>query len=90
METRYVNEFGTVIPSHIVKKAKDMGCCKPAYIYKDKEWINHETVPKSNINSIKFIPEDIIDENKVSLGDGWVVFKDTNGLGRLAYVWSRE
>ena len=36
METKYVNEFGTEILENIAKKAKEMGCYKPAYIYKDK------------------------------------------------------
>lgn len=26
METKYINEFGTDIPAHIAKKAKEMGC----------------------------------------------------------------
>ena len=38
METRYVNECGDEIPEHIAKKAREMGCIKPRYIYKNGQY----------------------------------------------------
>lgn len=85
METKYVNEFGTEIPANIAKKAKDMGCYKPAYIYKDKEWMNHGKFPASNLNIIKkstrFGDAGSAEAHKVSLGEGWVIFKSPSGSG---------
>lgn len=72
------NEFGDVIPDHIFKKAKEMGCYKPAYIYQDGSWINHNTFPASNLcikkKSKRFEDTQSADAHKVPLGDNWVVF----------------
>jgi hypothetical protein len=27
-----INEFGTKIPEHVVKRAKELGCKKPGYV----------------------------------------------------------
>lgn len=80
METKYVNEFGTEIPEHIAKKAREMGCDKPAYIYKEDEWEKHNKYPASNLDGKphRFSSTNYIN-HKVSLGDGWVVFRSPSG-----------
>lgn len=80
METKYVNEFGTVIPEHIAKKGREMRCAKPAYIYKDGEWEKHDKYPASNIDCKPHRFSSPNYENyKVSLGDGWVAFESPSG-----------
>jgi hypothetical protein len=80
-----VNEFGTKIPEHVVKKAKELGCKKPDYVYKDGEWKEHGKFPASNINiktkSARFKNARIAEAHKVKIVDGWVAFKSPSGSG---------
>ncbi|MFZ3058307.1 MAG: hypothetical protein WA102_01095 [Candidatus Methanoperedens sp.] len=82
METKYVNEFGTTIPEHIAKKAREMGCNKPAYIYKDGEWKNHGKFPASNLHtekSTRFRDAGSAEAHKVRIAEDWVVFASPSG-----------
>lgn len=81
METKYVNECGDVIPENIAKKAIEMGCNKPKYIYKDSNYCGK--FPASNLfgSSHRFSNAASAEAHKVSLGDGWVVFKSPSGSG---------
>jgi hypothetical protein len=85
MESIYKNEFGTEIPQHIAKKAHEVGCNKPKYVYLDGEWMKHDKFPASSINvktnSHRFSSPDSAEAHKVSLGDGWVAFKSPSGSG---------
>jgi len=84
-EVETVNEFGTKIPPHVVKKAKEMGCNKPNYVYKDGEWMEHEKFPASNINiiskSTRFGNARSAEAHKVTIVDDWVAFKSPSGSG---------
>jgi len=85
METRYVNEFGTLIPENIAKKAKEMGCNKPAYIYKDGEWEKYGKFPASNLRtnkSTRFRDAGSAEAHKVKIADDWVVFASPSGSNK--------
>lgn len=85
------NEFGDGIPDHIFEKAKKMGCYKPAYIYKDGTWEEHNTFPASNLcikkKSKRFEDSQSTEDHKVGLGDGWVVFTSRYGSKRKKTDW---
>lgn len=85
MEPGYKNEFGTEIPPHIAKKAREVGCNKPKYVYKEGEWMKYGKFPASSINVItnshRFSSPESAEAHKVSLGDGWVAFKSPSGSG---------
>jgi len=80
-----VNEFGTSIPEHVVKRAKEVGCKKPDYVYKDGEWKKYNKFPASNINikskSARFKNARIAEQHKVKIVDDWVAFKSPSGSG---------
>ncbi len=84
-EVETVNEFGTKIPPHVAKKAKEMGCNKPKYIYKDGEWMEHGKFSASNINiisrSARFGDAGSAESHKVTIIDDWVAFKSPSGSG---------
>lgn len=82
METRYVNECGDEIPEHIAKKAREMGCIKPRYIYKNGQYGGKFPAASIACNkATRFRNASNAESHKVDLGDGWVVFKSPSGTG---------
>ncbi len=82
METRYVNECNQEIPSDIAKKAREIGCISPLYIYKDGQYGGK--FPAASIGGSKatrFRNAYNAESMKVDLGNGWVVFKSPTGTG---------
>lgn len=88
MEVRYVNECGDEIPSNIAKKARDMGCIKPKYIYIDGKYGGK--FPAASIGSSKatrFRNAGNAEAHKINLGEGWVVFKSPSSPGSIKSGW---
>lgn len=88
MEVRYVNECSDEIPKNIATKAKDMGCIKPKYIYKDGQYCGK--FPAASIGSSKatrFRNAENAENNKINLGEGWVVFKSPSSVGSKKGGW---
>ena len=88
MEVRYANEFGDEIPGNIAEKARDMGCIKPKYIYKDGKYGGK--FPAASIGSSKatrFRNIENAEANKINLGEGWVVFKSPSSPGSTKGGW---
>jgi len=76
------NELGEIVPEHIIRKGKEIGCMKcPQYIYKQG---NIEGFPAACIGGKKatrFKSLESANANKVHLGDDWVAFKSPSHAG---------
>lgn len=82
MKIRYNNEFGEEVPEHIAEKARNEGCIKPRYIYRDGQY--NGKFPAASIGCTKatrFRNAANAEQSKVNLGEGWVVFKSPSGTG---------
>jgi hypothetical protein len=76
MESHYVNEFNETIPADVAKKALELGCKSPKYVYKDGEY--HGKYPAASIGGSKatrFGNASSAEAHKIDLGKGWVVFR---------------
>jgi len=76
MKSGSVNEFNDEIPKHIVSKAEEKGCINSSYIY--IEGVYHGKLPKASIGCrrpTRFSNCTRVESMKVTLGEGWVIFK---------------
>ncbi|MDK2911874.1 MAG: hypothetical protein PWR29_831 [Methanolobus sp.] len=78
------NELGDEVPSHIEKKANELGCHKGVtYVYREGSY-GSSGMPASSIGgkrAHRFGDRISFEANKVKLGDGWVAFRPPSGGG---------
>jgi hypothetical protein len=76
------NELGEIVPEHIIRKGREIGCMKcPQYIYKQGNIGGFPAACIGGKKATRFKSLESANANKVHLGDDWVAFKSPSHAG---------